>query len=492
MISYREKQMLMVMKMLQDETIETSNVLQESLKAIEAKTPIPTDLIFPSNSIEDYDKLVQIAEDKGYDTYVRATDLLSKEELADIERRKEEIDAKFKKITHLKGLDFAFLFAAIALQIARQTLQPRLDFETLLKHPQDRECADSTAKNTDATKTKEKIKSEKEKIKKETQVFDEKGRAKNPHENAEDLWHASIKQIADIHKVPYDANGEGIDGNHRYKTLGHDPWLGYLFGTCNILTNTLTTNKMVTYHVQRGHTVTPGDIGNTGPMFHHSIERFKEVGGKPAIAIALVKQAYHIKTDVKSKKGIPLPFVELFLDEKTIAKLCSKGIDYNAMKFVGDVAKQAAFSELINFIIATSHRIMIAKEEYDSYCKVNNISNQQTLLEILKQKGAHDIFFGNETLNEVRTRKILLISNAVASAANIIYVGIAASLSVSSGDAKGTYDALSKLDVGGILITLKHLLTDTKVITKIKKDFITQCINDDFEKKLAEIEAVQE
>ena len=80
MISYREKQMLMVMKMLQDETIETSNVLQDSLKAIEAKTSIPTDLVSPSNSIEDYDKLVQIAEDKGYDMYVRATDLLSKEE----------------------------------------------------------------------------------------------------------------------------------------------------------------------------------------------------------------------------------------------------------------------------------------------------------------------------------------------------------------------------------------------------------------------------
>ena len=60
--------------------------------------------------------------------------------------------------------------------------------------------------------------------------------------------------------------------------------------------------------------------------------------------------------------------------------------------------------------------------------------------------------------DEVRTRKILSISNSLASAGNIAY-------------AIGTED-WRKLDVGGILVTLYRLFTDVRFITKVKKDFI--------------------
>ena len=246
---------------------------------------------------------------------------------------------------------------------------------------------------------------------------------------------------------------------------------------------------MITYHVVKGHTQGEGTPQNTAQMFHYSLDRFKEKGGKAVTAIALAKQAYHIRTDLKSKKGIPLPFLQLILDEKTIEKLCSMGIDYNAFLFVKNVATQALFAEMINFIVATSHRILIAKEEFDVFCNENHIEDEATLIASLKHKGFHDIVFGNESLNEVRTRKILLISNTVASSANIIYTGIAAGVSAYAGDAAGVYDALSKLDVGGILVTLKHLLSDGRVITKIKNDFIQAAINSDFEAKLAAIEA---
>ena len=61
-------------------------------------------------------------------------------------------------------------------------------------------------------------------------------------------------------------------------------------------------------------------------------------------------------------------------------------------------------------------------------------------------------------LYEVRTRKILSISNALASVGNIAY-------------AVGT-DDWRKLDVGGIMVTLYRLFTDVRFITKVKKDFI--------------------
>ena len=495
MVSYREKQLLMVMKMLQDDTDELALQLAKAIDETQQKKALTGNIPWLPENISDFEDLVEMAEEKGYDMHIRASDILSEEELQDIEKRKEEIDRQFKAITRLHGADYAFLFAAIALQIARQAVQPRLDFENLLKNPKDRDYADKTAQEADASKTNETVNKNKQK------ASDEYGYRDNPDrdpkkqkqspmiDNQEEKWRASLKRIADIHHVPYDANGEGLTGNHRYKTLGHDPWLGYLFGTANILTNTLTTNKMLTYHVVKGHTQGVGTPQNTALMFHYSVERFKEKGGKAVTTIALAKQAYHIRTDVKSKKGIPLPFLQLILDEKTIEKLCSMGIDYNAFQFVKGVATQALFAEMINFVVATSHRILVAKEEFDAYCTENNIEDEATLLASLKHKGFHDIIFGNESLNEVRTRKILLISNAVASSANIIYTGVTAGVSAYAGDAAGAYEALSKLDVGGILVTVKHLLSDGRVIAKIKNDFIQQAINSDFEAKLAAIEA---
>ena len=46
---------------------------------------------------------------------------------------------------------------------------------------------------------------------------------------------------------------------------------------------------------------------------------------------------------------------------------------------------------------------------------------------------------------------------------------------------------LENLDVGGLLITIFHLFNDTRIISKIKKDFIAQALDEDFKKKLEEI-----
>lgn len=56
------------------------------------------------------------------------------------------------------------------------------------------------------------------------------------------------------------------------------------------------------------------------------------------------------------------------------------------------------------------------------------------------------------------------------------------------GNAEGLYQALGKLDIGGILVTLRHLLSDSLIITKIKDDFIKSEISKDFQKRLAEVQ----
>lgn len=479
MISYREKQLLAVMKYMQEQSAELARQLSVSIdetnegKCISFKSPV-------ISKVDSFDELCQLAEDAGYDTYIRAEDIMSKEELSDIEQRMHDIEAQFKDITKLQHIDYGFLMTAIALQIIRQVLQPKLDFESLGQ--KNRDDHDKAAAKTDTKSAEKKFK---------RALDDSEKRGIDPAVGKR-LYYAPLSEIANIDKgVPYDETAiSGVGGGtmHRFKTLGHDPVLGYLFGTCNILTNTLTTSNMYTRHVMREGRIVNVAKADTGEMFMHSKERFHENGGKLVVAAAVAKQVYHIKSDQKSKEGIGLPFLQLICDEKTIRYLCQEGIDFNALEFLGGIAKQSLWSELINFIIAISHRCIIAKGEYDTFCKDNRITNEATLKAVLKQKSLREFLFGDNKLTEVRTRKILLISNSVASSANIIYVGIVGGTSALAGNSEGVYNALSKLDVGGILITLKHLLSDTRVIAKIKDDFIKSSINRDFQEKLKKME----
>lgn len=137
----------------------------------------------------------------------------------------------------------------------------------------------------------------------------------------------------------------------------------------------------------------------------------------------------HLKSDVFTKLGLPVPIIEVF--SESLAGDLYKS-QYDSLCLLRDlkiVVKQAGFSILINMIIGLVHGLL-----YDP------------------QKD------GDRKLYEVRTRKILSISNSLASAGNIAY-------------AIGTED-WRKLDVGGILVTLYRLFTDVRFITKVKKDFI--------------------
>lgn len=61
-------------------------------------------------------------------------------------------------------------------------------------------------------------------------------------------------------------------------------------------------------------------------------------------------------------------------------------------------------------------------------------------------------------LYEVRTRKILSYSNAVAASSNVAIVAI-------------THD-MTKLDVGGMAVTIYRLITDANFIRQVKEQFI--------------------
>lgn len=146
----------------------------------------------------------------------------------------------------------------------------------------------------------------------------------------------------------------------------------------------------------------------------------------------------HLKSDV-STDGLPIPFLQT-ISPDFAQTLAEHGLDSIAL---GDIAKQAAGAEFINFVISTIHSLICA------------------------ENGEMD-----RKLYQVRTKKIILISNVIASASNIIAVGIAAGIGVAGENPDAVKKTLKYLDVGGILVTIAHLFTDLRFIFKVKEEFI--------------------
>lgn len=91
----------------------------------------------------------------------------------------------------------------------------------------------------------------------------------------------------------------------------------------------------------------------------------------------------------------------------------------------------------------------------------------------------HGLFYnpqkdGERKFYEARTRKVLLFSNALSSVGNVAYCAI-------------TND-FGKLDLGGLIVTIRRLFTDVRFITRLKEEFIEKEIDKSIQKELSDIE----
>ena len=161
--------------------------------------------------------------------------------------------------------------------------------------------------------------------------------------------------------------------------------------------------------------------------------------GKIIVGTSLAKEAVNLLSDVNSKNSLPLPIVTTF-NPKLGSTLAKYGLD---MSNVMNVGKQAALAEAINIIIAMIHRLTFGLDsEVDT------------------------------KLYEVRTRKIITYSNVIASTSNIILVAMGSAVGAATDNPEMIRKSLKKLDVGGFLVTVGHLLNDKKFITQVKTEFV--------------------
>lgn len=314
----------------------------------------------------------------------------------------DDLDAQFEEKTGLTKIDVTFLFFAVALQVARQYLVTK--FPTRLN---DQEAANNTF-----------------------------GHKEEHSDRTHRLYNPSLEEII-TNPVPFDAN-IGADGalsgggklGHRVTTLGHDPVLGLIFGTANIATSTLTNYKLQSFHIKTSDLNRDyfANKARTDLVFWYAGDKlFKQgLAGKKIMVTSLIKEIIHLKTDLDTKNSLPLPLISLY-DPKLASNLADYGID---MSNVVNVGKQIALASFINWIISTIHGLFYFIDE-------NQIERP---------------------LYEVRTRKILMYSNVIASVSNLAVVGATQNLKL--------------LDVGGLIVTLHRIYTDQTFIRNVKKDFV--------------------
>lgn len=298
----------------------------------------------------------------------------------------DDLDEQFCKQTGLTKMDMTFLFVAIGLQIVRQYL-----------------------------------------------VSNEKCRisANQGDKLMQDALSLAPPKWQDVltQSVPYDAIQKGVHVSgttglsgttHRYRTLGHDPLLGWVFGTANIMTNSLTKYDFETYQVRNMTIIRHYPLGVAG-MLERSV---KYAMDEPMLLItAIARQAIHFGSDYFTRQGLPMPMISTVNNELAKDMLTKWNID------MWSITRGAAMAAFINQLIAIIHGLFY--------------------------EGTTDM---DRKLYEVRTRKILSYSNAVAASSNVAVVAI-------------TQD-MRKLDVGGIAVAIYRLITDAKFIRKVKEEFI--------------------
>lgn len=363
----------------------------------------------------------------------------------------DEIDSEFEKQTHLQKKDVVLLFTAVALQVIRQYLFTKGNFFDRVNDK--KAAAEAHKKGTESNSLVDKW------YKKYEDEYEDK---KLKNQRGKGYYEVSIDEIVN-RPVPFDTSKNagyeklGIHviggklglggGDHRYVTLGHDPILGLVFGTANIATRTATLSNLSSFHIRYG---IPNNLNAKGKSFKRNIDYFwrkastvkvlkygivdpiqsKDPEKLSILCCALLKEIIHLKSDVKSVKGLAIPFTTL--KPEMAKELAEYKIDTDD---VVTVSKQAVLTLAINKLVLMIHRAMFVSQ-YDG------------TLEIYK----------------VRTKKILMLSNLISSTSNVIVVAVEAKI-------KGL-EALNSLDVGGIMVTIASLFHEAKFISRVKEEFL--------------------
>jgi hypothetical protein len=216
----------------------------------------------------------------------------------------------------------------------------------------------------------------------------------------------------------------------------------------NIISSTISTETFRTFKVVKEPSPKHWAYEtNIVAGFTMMVESIKEDDKR--LPAAVFAQAVHLGSDYFTHKGLPVPLLEVFNSEMA-SKLYKEGYDTLCMtKDIAVVGAQAGIAILINLLISLIHGLF--------YDEKKHISRE---------------------LYEVKTRKILSVSNFIATSSNVIWVG--------GNMLAGNEAAIKDIDIGGLCVTIHRLITDHKFIKEVKLEFMENqwydiVLGDDYE-----------
>jgi len=351
-----------------------------------------------------------------------------------------DIDKQFKEKTGISNpKDMIFLFIAIGLQCARWILIPTLDEESLSPTKEGRKDSASEGKK-DKTGSKSQIDKERDNEKE----------------------YPNCKQII-LYPVPFDAMkgtedivipgvtplGKNISGtNHHSATLGHDPVVGQIFGTANILTRSITfhdgllTTRRVELVSGRQQLVVKEPTYNVPLMMQDVFSSIQEE--RKRIVSALIKENLHLQSDKFTKSGLPIPFLSPALQQKLLElNWNSKELENLLKGGLKGIANNIMVASIINEIVGVLHGFCYNENEDDSL-----------------------------SLYSVRTRKVVMISNIIAECINVFSVAAGVAIGAFTENSDLIKKSISHFDIGGILVMIRQIAQDGGVQEKIRREYL--------------------
>ena len=355
-----------------------------------------------------------------------------------------DIDKQFSEKTGITNCkDMVFLWGAVGIQCVRWLLIPTLDEETLTPTTEDRKDSKSEGEKDKTATSKELNKTKDER---EGQEFpDEKSIMMLP------VPYDAMKGTKDIVIPGVTEYGKNIYSmNHHSATLGHDPIIGQVIGSANIMTRSITfhdtvmTTRKVINPSGRQQEVVKKPYYNKKMMVEDAIKSYNEEHGR--LKTALIKENLHLQSDKYTRTGLPIPLLTPALQQKLLM------MNWNS-KELGDVLKGAgkgialnlSISALINSAVGTLHGFC-----YDE--------NKDDTIEI----------YG------VRTKKVIATSNVIAESLNIGTIAAGSIVGALTENTQLIKRAISHFDIGGIITAIHQVASSKKLQEEIRREFLEQ------------------
>lgn len=370
------------------------------------------------DQVPDWHDLEERARQEGIDSHVGVEDLLSAEEVAQASAQVRRIYDEFAKRTGLTSRDVAFLGVAGSIQTARWAMIPKL----LNKAGKSGKVLAALSPSAMA------MLGTKPKGDKELAVIDEANKEFQSEAEGE------VQEIHGGHK----SWDEILQAKDQPPTRAfNNEAMNWIFGLVNAITGTKTDSNFKSVDETGQPVKTPAVLAD-------AFSSIKEDPRRLAAAVyalyAQEKLAHGETVDMLK------PFTEMMapqMESELFQSQMQQLVSVNSLTLVG---QQAAIPLVINMAVGLLHGFMY-NPDVD----------------------------GPRAFYDARTRKILLMSNLMASSGN---VALAA-----------TTEAWMKLDLGGLLVTAIRAMQDVSYLTALEDEFLRQHMNKALEKELQDIDS---